>query len=330
MNARRHVVLVTYGEPPTPAFVDQLVYSWRILLGLTRTVAPIPVPLLPIIAWSRGRGRQRLWTEHDYTSPLEPISVRQARCLHDALIAADPRGDWQVHTAYEFRRPLLADLLPSLPADEPVWVVPMYAADSAFTHALSRETVRRLGDGSTRTAPVQVLPPLDGERLAALSSAHVLEQTASDGWRGPEVALVLAAHGTLVAPARPIATGLAATESLCDAIRARLGPHFGLVVNGWLNHTRGGRWTEPAIEVALERVVAVGYRHVVYYPYGFLADNAESELEGRMALAAHPSLAARHLPCLNDGARLVAALAEQVLDAAGVARPDAIAVAAPA
>ena len=49
-----------------------------------------------------------------------------------------------------------------------------------------------------------------------------------------------------------------------------------------------------------------------------------------MALAAHPSLAARHLPCLNDSARLVAALADQVLVAAGVARPDAIAVAAPA
>src|SRR5204862_7559561 len=30
-----HVILLTYGEPPTASFVDQLVYSWRILLGLT-------------------------------------------------------------------------------------------------------------------------------------------------------------------------------------------------------------------------------------------------------------------------------------------------------
>ena len=117
---------------------------------------------------------------------------------------------------------------------------------------------------------------------------------------------------------------------MCAAITARLTPSFGLVVNGWLNHTRGGRWTEPAIEVALARVVAAGFGRVVYYPYGFLADNAESELEGRVALAAHPDLAARHLPCLNDGTGLVAALAEQVLDAAGVARPDAVAVATPA
>ena len=46
----RHVVLVTYGEPTTASFSEQLVYSWRILVGLTRTVAPIPRPLLPVIA----------------------------------------------------------------------------------------------------------------------------------------------------------------------------------------------------------------------------------------------------------------------------------------
>ena len=65
------------------------------------------------------------------------------------------------------------------------------------------------------------------------------------GWREQIPALVLAAHGTLVEPPRPIDTGLAATESLRTAIAARLTPHFGVVANGWLNHTRGGRWTEP-------------------------------------------------------------------------------------
>ena len=144
MSEQRHVVLVTYGEPPTPAFVDQLVYSWRILLGLTRTVAPIPLPVLPIIALSRGRGRQRLWTDEGYASPLEPITERQAVGLRRALLGEDQAGGWQVHVAYEFRRPLLGDVLRTLPADDAVWVAPLYAADSAFTHALSRETVRQV------------------------------------------------------------------------------------------------------------------------------------------------------------------------------------------
>lgn len=314
MAETRHVVLVTYGEPPTPAFGEQLVYSWRILLGLTRTVAPIPRPLLPLIALSRARGRNRSWREYGYASPLEPITTRQARILERALADGSEDVTWRVHAAYEFRRPLLGDVLAAVPEDEPVWVVPMYAADSAFTHALSRDTAVAHDAAATRPRKVHVLDALDSDVLAELSATHVLEQTAGDcRWRGDDVALVLAAHGTVLDPPTPIDTGLLATETLCQAITARLRGHFGTVVNGWLNHTRGGRWSDPPIEEALARVVEGGYTRIVYYPYGFLADNAESELEGRVALEAHASVTSRHLPCLNDSPRLAEALALQVL-----------------
>ena len=157
-----------------------------------------------------------------------------------------------------------------------------------------------------------MLPPLDGERLAAVSVEHVRAHTADDGWHGPDVALVLAAHGTLLAPEKPIDTGLAATDALREAIAAPLAGRFGRVVHGWLNHTRGGQWTEPPIEAALEAVAAAGFRRIVYYPYGFLADNAESELEGRIALAAHPAIASRHVACLNDSTALMTAIADQI------------------
>ena len=120
---------------------------------------------------------------------------------------------------------------------------------------------------------------------------------ADDGWRGARRG---AGPGRARHAARrrrePIDTGLAATEALRQAIAARLAPRFGRVVNGWLNHTRGGRWTEPPIEAALPRSRRRASGGVVYYPYGFLADNAESELEGRIALAAHPAITSRHLP----------------------------------
>ena len=254
MTETRHVVLVTYGEPPTPAFMDQLVYSWRILVGLTRTVAPIPRPVLPVIALSRARGRRASWREHDYLSPLEPVTERQAQQMRETLVAADPAVDWQVHVA----------------------------------------------------------GALDAETLAELSAAHVLSETPADEWRGPDVALVLAAHGTVLNPPRPIDTGLVATETLRLAIAARLAPHFGTVVNGWLNHTRGGEWTDPPIEEALAHLVEGGFSRVVYYPYGFLADNAESELEGRVALQGLSGVESLHLPCLNESAALVDALARQI------------------
>jgi protoporphyrin/coproporphyrin ferrochelatase len=304
--ATRHVVLVTYGEPPTASFLDQLAYSWRILLGLTRKVDAIPRPLLPVIALARARGRRQLWRRHQYASPLEPVTERQMRVMSSLLGSDAPAIRWRAHVAYEYRAPLLTDLVAALPQDEPVCVVPMYAAESAFTHALSREAV------ASRPGPVYVLDALSPEALADASAAHVLSMTAEGGWSGPDVALVLAAHGTVLDPPKPIDTGRKSTEALCSAIASRLSSHFGLVVNGWLNHTRGGRWTEPPIEAALARVQAAGFSRVVYFPYGFLADNAESELEGRIALSSVADLEARHLPCLNDSPELMAILAEQI------------------
>lgn len=311
----KHVVLVTYGEPPTPAFGEQLIYSWRILVGLTRTVAPIPRVLLPVIALARARGRGQVWRSHDYSSPLEPITARQARLLEASLAGAAQGERFRVHVAYEFRAPLLDDVLAGLPKGEPAFVVPMYAADSAFTHNLSRGIADAHARGASR--PVRVMDAVDAEHLARISAQHVMALTVDPPeWRGSEVAVLLAAHGTVLDPPRPIDTGLAASEAVLRGITDHLSPHFGRVVNGWLNHTRGGRWTDPPVEKALHDLVAAGFTRVVYFPYGFLADNAESQLEGRVALAARPELRALHLPCLNDSPALAGVLARQILTAA--------------
>ena len=314
---RRHVILITYGEPPTAAFTDQLRYSWRILLGLTRLVAPIPGALLPLIALSRARARHRLWNDERYGSPLEPITSRQAHGLADALRRDDPGQEWHVHVAYEFRDPLLSTVLDRLPAGEPVEIVPMYVTSSAFTHEISRDALRTwaASRSDAGAAHARVLPALDEERLAELSARHVARALEARRVGGNDWALVLAAHGTLLEPPRPIETGRAATERLCAAIERRLAGRFGGVFSGWLNHKRGGRWTEPPMDETLRRVAAAKFERVLYYPYGFLADNAESELEGRVFLRAHPWRSVVHLPCLNVEPEFIAALARHVLAA---------------
>ena len=319
----RHVILVTYGEPPSPSFVDQLTYSWRILLGLTRTVANIPAAAIPLIALSRAHGRRRLWREQDYRSPLEPITETQAASVRNALRQVDAGPDWQVHVAYEFRHPLVDEVLAAIPDDEPVWIAPMYAADSAFTHELSRQAAAAAALKQRRRATVTVLPAIDPDTLADISARHVLgcvENHRAERWK---TALVLAAHGTLLEPERPIETGRAGTERLRDAIGDRLSSTFGMVASGWLNHTRGGRWTEPPIEETLKRVSDAGFSKVVYYPYGFLADNAESQLEGRLAAAGRPELQIQFLPCLNGSAELAAAIARLVTGGADIAAAPA-------
>lgn len=310
MNSVKHIVLVTYGEPPTASFVEQLAYSWRILLGLTRTVADIPAPLIPLIALSRGRGRNVLWRKHAYQSPLEQITVAQAAAVQAAMARAS-NDAWKVHVAYEFRHPLLPEVVDTLPPTEPIMVVPMYAADSAFTHQLTRMSIEGVAAG--RPAPIVVLPALDPAAVIEMSAAHVMHSISGDGTQTKDAVLVLAAHGTLLEPQKPIETGRVATEQLCDGIQQKLSKCFGMIANGWLNHSRGGKWTEPPIEETLTRVHDAGFRNVVYYPYGFLADNAESQLEGRLAAAAHRDLRVRFVPCLNDSPVLADAIAAQVL-----------------
>jgi len=323
---RRHVILITYGEPPRPAFTGQLRYSWRILLGLTRLVAPIPAALLPMIAVGRGRSRHQLWTQENYGSPLEAITMEQARGLEEVLRAEDPDQEWRVHVAYEFRDPLLTTMLDRLPPDEPVDILPMYAADSAFTHEISRMTVRdwQRRVGPQRGSLVRVLAALDEETLADLSARFIARELEEQRIGGKDWALVLAAHGTLLEPPRPMETGREATERICAAIDRRLDGRFGGIFSGWLNHTRGGRWTEPPMEEALAKVAEAGFANVVYFPYGFLADNAESELEGRVFLRAHPWKSVVHLPCLNSEPEFMAALAAHVREGRTAEVPVAV------
>src|SRR5204863_8025993 len=117
---RRHVVLLTYGEPPAAAFLSQLRYSWRILLGLTRSVAPIPPALLPMIALARARSRWTMWQQERYGSPPEAITREQPQGLAAALAARAPATEWHVHVAYEVRDPLLPRGLRNFTAGEQV------------------------------------------------------------------------------------------------------------------------------------------------------------------------------------------------------------------
>ena len=177
-------VLVTVRRAADAGFVEQLVYSWRILLGLTRTVAPIPPPLVPLIALSRARGRTRLWTQHDYGSPLEADHAAAGGAPRPRAGPPPSAGDWHVHVAYEFRRPLLAEVLRSAPAASRSWS--SRCTPPIGLHArLSRD---RCGSYQRRAAAgaIPVLPALDVEVLADLSARPTFDAprpTAGDGQR---------------------------------------------------------------------------------------------------------------------------------------------------
>ena len=316
------VFLLTYGEPEEPSFREQYDYSLLILRRLTLKVAPIPRLLLPYVAFRRARGRVKLWKAEDYRSPLEPITGAQVEGLKRALSAHDPERRWEVCSIYEFRRPLLPQILHTLSKSPPdrVLFVPMYLANSDFTNAISRgaldEYARKYREPFL-PAPEYVESFSEDERLVELMERHILDCIEERGWREEDrkdAALVLGVHGTLVAPPQGIDTGLGTTQCFYQRLRDRLADRFAHVSVGWLNHTLGGEWTSPGLETVTRDLIQRGIKRAVYYPFGFLADNAESQLEGRLVFHAHPELDVMHLPCLNTWGPFIDYLAERVME----------------
>lgn len=313
------ILMLTYGEPPEPAFGEQYRYSLSILRRLTRRVAPIPRFLLPLIAFRRARGRVRTWREEAYRSPLESITREQAQALAAKLAADDPARAYEVRPVYEFRPPLLPEVLHGLRHDPPdrLFLLPMYLSDSDFTTGISvtdLETyVRRYGP--FQPEPRRIGQFSEDDALAELMGRFVLEQLRAAGWSEGDMkaaGLLLGVHGTLVNGPPGIDTGYGTTQAFYQRLAERLAPRFASAEVGWMNHRVGGEWTKPELEESAAEMAKRGLRRVVYFPFGFLADNAETELEGRTVLRQQPDLEVTHLPCLNAWPPFIDYLAARV------------------
>jgi protoporphyrin/coproporphyrin ferrochelatase len=131
--------------------------------------------------------------------------------------------------------------------------------------------------------------------------------------------VLLAAHGTVVSSPPEVDNGLRHFGRILIQVKRLLRPQVGLVRIGWLNHTRGGRWTTPTVGEALHLVRNRGFERLVYFPWGFTTDNAETALEGRVALSElDPPLGhVEYLEALNAHAPFVQLLADCISEHLG-------------
>lgn len=325
MPAQPHAVIaITYGEPTANRFSDQWMYSYRILQRLTRKIARIPGPLLPVIATKRAFERVAAWREHDFTSPLEPLTEQTAAALAAEL---ERRGaPTRVEIAYEFRRPLLPEVVSRLRGEgvERFTILPMYSGTGDFTDGMTElaleDTRRKHPDLTADALSVCLLTPDPTwiERLAQVCADFVIQQLTERGLALPakDWAMCLGAHGSVQTCRDDVDNGVASFGALCWGIYSRLRGQVGVARNGWLNHERGGRWTEPAVDRVLERLRAMGYTKLIYFPWGFTTDNAESALEGKLFIEEMEDGFDEviYLPCLNDAPPLIAMLADRLLD----------------
>ena len=316
------VILITYGEPSHTSFFEQWRYSNRILYKLTRLVAPIPKIAVPFIGAWRGYGRMKGWKEENYSSPIEKITERQADHVRNALAALNDGNNWRVHVAYEFRDPSLETILQlveSCSCDRLI-LVPMYLAISDFTSGISQRDFKRYQE--KRGAPLpdaQVVTFRKTHReIGAVMANFVRTQVRELGFtpeRCSEAGLLLGCHGTVMTPPPGIAdAGYCDTKQAYDNIEEELKSEFKSVAVGWLNHRLGGEWTTPTLETSAKTMLEKGIEEFVYFPFGFLSDNAETQLEGRVILRDLGVESYHHLPCVNDDPDFMQFLVERIVE----------------
>lgn len=327
MSKQRKRVLVlclTYGEPHSNAFRPQFLYSLYILRRLTLRVAPIPRFVLPLLAARRGRIRRQMFEEKGYHSPLDAISESQAAKIKAALERHRPDIDFDVRVVMEFKWPFLPDQLREWEQNPPddFILLPLYMAESDFTTGISRTDLAEYHRGlQGRTNPFPPPAYVAGfgfdERLGKYCADFIVRHLEKNGWT-PEkcanAALVLGAHGTLVYPPEGINGGARETLYLYGLIRKHLVGRFKTVRVAWLNHALGGKWTQPAADETAAYVWEKGIRDVVYFPFGFMADNNESQNEGKDALEEFEWNGLLYLPCPNDDEEFCELLAEMTIE----------------
>lgn len=316
------VILVTYGEPRENSFADQYQYSKQIMYKLTRKVAPIPKFIIP--AWSMWRGYQRVkgWKELGYASPLEPITEQQARAVGEQMKAIAPRHEWRTHVAYEFREPTQRDILSAIHAQgtDVVMIVPMYATTGDFTNGITQDDFaafqRESGIRLPQTKFVCFRPHLD--ELSDVLARYVRDECTRRGYTAEDkkdIGLLLGCHGTVTRPSKKIKnTGYGDTFGIYNRLHYRLKDEFRTVHIGWLNHVLGGEWTTPNAEQSVKAMLEEGVERFMYFPFGFVADNAESQLEGRQVMEDHGVETYDHLDCVNTYAPFIEMLARVVRD----------------
>ncbi|NTW82980.1 MAG: ferrochelatase [Chlorobiaceae bacterium] len=323
------VVITTYGEVEKLTVTNLWPSSRKILKVVTRQIVRIPAVLIYFIADYRSAKHYINWKLNRYHSSFLAIHRSQTKRVAGYIaessspVLADK--DIRVIEAYYFVPPYLDIMLEKLKTEyDGIIVMPMIPVESAFSCGVACQMVMdTCKEGTLGT--VRVISKMwKDERLHRIYTDYLFRQLdgAIKGIRGGKVGLVLVIHGTLVRDRAgnppKVFTGLEETEEFFRIMKRKImeTPEniFLDVRQGCINHSRGGQWTEETVEKALEEFKREGYQAVVMFPYGFFADNSETEFDskGKLDQAGFPL--SQYVRCINDSPEFTRWLADRALE----------------
>jgi ferrochelatase len=315
--ARIGVLLVNLGTPDaaTPAALRRYLAEF---LSDPRVVEIPRAVWLPILhgiilrtrpAKSAAKYRS-VWLPEG--SPLAVWTERQARALGTELAA---RGHQvEVRHAMRYGQPSLAGVLDELRAAGAtrVLVLPAYPQYAAATTGSVADAVHRWALGARWVPELRSVAAYhddDGyiDALAASVRRHWQQQP-------PAERLLLSFHGL---PERSLHLGdpyHCQCHKTARLLRERLGLPAGQVLVTFQSRFGKAKWLQPYTEPTLRSLAAQGVRSVDVMCPGFVADCLETleeiALEGRQAFIEAGGSDFRYLPCLNDDAAWIGALAQ--------------------
>ena len=330
VNRKKYAVVVTtYGEVEKVTVKNLWPCSRKILKVVTRQIVKIPTAMIYFIADYRSTKHYFNWKLNRYRSSLLTINRAQTRTLADFIAASGntllSRAEVNVFDAYYFVPPYLDDLLPQLRQEyDGIVVVPMIPVESAFSCGVACQMVLDLYGDST-FAQVRVMSKLwKDDRLHNIYIDYLFGQLSAPVrlHKKGKIGLILVIHGTLVKnrAGKPpkLFTGLEETIAFFDVMKRKIMAHpdniFSDVRQGCLNHSTGGEWTADTIEKALEEFKREGYQGVVMFPYGFFADNSETEYDASKKLENAAFPLSQYVRCINESPEFGRWLAGRVLD----------------
>lgn len=311
---RYAVLIVTYGEVEKLTLRNLWPSSRRILKVITSQIVKVPKLLVYFIADYRSTRHFINWRLNGYRSSLLSINRAQtkavARCLEASRDGVFDLVDVDVLDAYYFVPPYLEDVLREQEKlSDGIVVVPMIPVESAFSCGVA---CRMIADGFTknRYTGTRLLnklwrdPELHRIYLDHLFSA--LDPSMKGAGAG-RTGLVLVIHGTLVRDRAgnppKVFTGLDETGLFFEMMKERImaDPRniFADVRQGCMNHSAGGEWTSETVQKALAAFREDGIDNVVMFPYGFFADNSETEYEARKELLRSGFGRVQYVRCIN-------------------------------
>lgn len=321
------VVVTTYGEVEDLKMKNLWPSSRKILKVVTRQIVAIPDALIHLIADYRSTRHYINWKLSRYQSTFLAIHRAQTKMLAAGLASADvlPEADITVLDAYYFVPPYLDRVIEDIREKyDGIVVLPLIPVESAFSCGVACQMILD-ACGDSMFSRVRVVSKMwKDERLLKLYADYLFGELdeAVKRVREWKVGLVLVIHGTLVrdSAGKPpeVFTGLDETLEFFRLMKERIMKHadniFLDVRLGCINHSRGGEWMEDTIRKALDGYKNEGYHGVVMFPFGFFADNSETEHDSKRQLEKAAFPVSRYIRCVNDSPAFGSWLATRVAE----------------